>query len=332
MPSKTLKEPLVSVLICAYNVEKYIDECILSIINQTYSNLEIIIVNDGSNDLTLEHLEKFSQEDKRIRIINNQYNLGFINSLNIGLDYTSGEYIARMDADDIAKPYWIENIVSYLEKNKNIIAMGAYLEILVEEKSGIIGAKYKNGDIWKNPLCHNEIVEAMLFGNCMHNNTMIMRAYIYHKHKLKFDLHYLYAEDYKFWSEVSRIGELANYPKPLVIYRLHENQTSSIRNKEQNETAKKIKRENITDYLKNIGIKLNIINNISLLKIEDIQDRTGQDILNKIFYEMYMSLDNYGAREFTHFMKFHRKIFNFRQKVKIVKKFIRQRKYKSNLR
>ena len=124
--------PLVSIIVCAYNVEKYIDESITSIINQTYKNLEIIIINDGSTDLTLSHLERLNKLDGRIKIINNKHNLGFINSLNIGLRYFSGKYIARMDADDIAKPFWIEKLITYLESNLNIIAIGTYLEVIVE--------------------------------------------------------------------------------------------------------------------------------------------------------------------------------------------------------
>ncbi|HHF6535275.1 TPA: glycosyltransferase, partial [Haemophilus influenzae] len=157
----------------------------------------------------------------------------------IGLGCFSGKYFARMDADDIAKPSWIEKIVTYLEKNDHITAMGSYLEIIVEKECGIIGSKYKTGDIWKNPLLHNDICEAMLFYNPIHNNTMIMRANVYREHKLIFNKDYLYAEDYKFWSEVSRLGCLANYPEALVKYRLHGNQTSSVYNHKQNEVAKK---------------------------------------------------------------------------------------------
>ncbi|HHF2337808.1 TPA: glycosyltransferase family 2 protein, partial [Haemophilus influenzae] len=255
--------PLVSVIVCAYNAEQYIDESISSIINQTYENLEIIVINDGSTDLTLPHLEKISKLDKRIKIISNKYNLGFINSLNIGLGCFSGKYFARMDADDIAKPSWIEKIVTYLEKNDHITAMGSYLEIIVEKECGIIGSQYKTGDIWKNPLLHNDICEAMLFYNPIHNNTMIMRANVYREHKLIFNKDYPYAEDYKFWSEVSRLGCLANYPEALVKYRLHGNQTSSVYNHKQNEVAKKIKRENITYYLNKIGIDIKVINSVS---------------------------------------------------------------------
>ncbi|HHF1340504.1 TPA: glycosyltransferase family 2 protein, partial [Haemophilus influenzae] len=314
--------PLVSVIVCAYNAEQYIDESISSIINQSYENLEIIVINDGSTDLTLSHLEKISKLDERIKIISNKYNLGFINSLNIGLGCFSGKYIARMDADDIAKPSWIEKIVTYLEKNDHITAMGSYLEIIVEKECGIIGSQYKTGDIWKNSLIHNEICEAMLFYNPIHNNTMIMRANVYREHKLIFNKDYPYAEDYKFWSEVSRLGCLANYPEALVKYRLHGNQASSVHNHKQNEVAKKIKRENITYYLNKIGIDINVINSVSLLEIYHV-DKSNK-VLKSILYDMYMSLDKYTITSLLHFIKYHLKLFDLKQNFMIIKKFIRK--------
>lgn len=268
--------PLVSVIVCAYNAEQYIDESISSIINQTYENLEIIVINDGSTDLTLSHLEEISKLDKRIKIISNKYNLEFINSLNIGLSCFSGKYIARMDADDI----------------------------------------------WKNPLLHNDICEAMLFYNPIHNNTMIMRANVYREHKLIFNKDYPYAEDYKFWSEVSRLGCLANYPEALVKYRLHGNQTSSVYNHKQNEVAKKIKRENITYYLNKIGIDIKVINSVSLLEIYHV-DKSNK-VLKSILYEMYMSLDKYTITSLLHFIKYHLELFDLKQNLKIIKKFIRK--------
>ncbi|MEX4575213.1 glycosyltransferase family 2 protein [Haemophilus influenzae] len=314
--------PLVSVIVCAYNAEQYIDESISSIINQSYKNLEIIVINDGSTDLTLSHLEEISKLDKRIKIISNKYNLGFINSLNIGLGCFSGKYFARMDADDIAKPSWIEKIVTYLEKNDHITAMGSYLEIIVEKECGIIGSKYKTGDIWKNPLLHNDICEAMLFYNPIHNNTMIMRANVYREHKLIFNKDYPYAEDYKFWSEVSRLGCLANYPEALVKYRLHGNQTSSVYNHKQNEVAKKIKGENITYYLNKIGIDIKVINSVSLLEIYHV-DKSNK-VLKSILYDMYMSLDKYTITSLLHFIKYHLKLCDLKQNFKIIKKFIRK--------
>ncbi|OIQ13541.1 glycosyltransferase [Pasteurella multocida subsp. multocida] len=212
-----LNTPLVSVLICAYNVEKYIEECINAVINQTYKNLEIIVVNDGSSDSTLSKLHSLSEKDSRIKIINNSKNLGFISSLNIGIEYVSGDYVARTDADDITKPDWIEKILGCLEKEKHIIAMGSYIQVLSEQGNGSnLSNYYEDGQIWKNPTEHKDIFEQMLFRNPIHNNSMVVRSSVFNQYGLRFDSSYKHTEDYKFWLDVSRLGYLANYPEPLV--------------------------------------------------------------------------------------------------------------------
>lgn len=99
-------QPLVSVLICAYNVEKYFAQSLAAVVNQTWRNLDILIVDDGSTDGTLAIAKDFQKRDSRIKILAQAQNSGLIPSLNIGLDELakSGEYIARTDADDIASP------------------------------------------------------------------------------------------------------------------------------------------------------------------------------------------------------------------------------------
>src|SRR5580765_3960525 len=108
----TDKLPLVSVVMPCYNAEKYFVEAIESIINQTYKNLEIVLINDGSIDGTSELLNEYAKKDSRIKIIFNQVNLGLIGSLNIGVAAATGEYIARMDADDISVLDRIEKIMN----------------------------------------------------------------------------------------------------------------------------------------------------------------------------------------------------------------------------
>src|SRR4051812_19701656 len=102
--------PLVSVIMPCYNTEKYFVEAIESIINQTYKNLEIVLINDGSTDSTTELLNQYSEKDKRIKIILNPVNLGLIASLNKGVAAATGDYIARMDADDISVLDRVEKI------------------------------------------------------------------------------------------------------------------------------------------------------------------------------------------------------------------------------
>ncbi|HDR1936400.1 TPA: glycosyltransferase family 2 protein, partial [Pasteurella multocida] len=158
--------PLISVLICAYNSEKYIERSIRSVMKQTYKNLEIIIINDGSSDNTFSIIERLSREDRRIRIINNDKNIGLISSLNIGIENFNGEYLARIDSDDFAKPQWIAKLFTFLDENKDIVLVGSYLEIFSEDENGsILSFDCKNGDIWRYPTDDNEIRERMFFHN-----------------------------------------------------------------------------------------------------------------------------------------------------------------------
>ncbi len=332
-----LNTPLVSVLICAYNVEKYIEECINAVINQTYKNLEIIVVNDGSSDSTLSKLHSLSEKDSRIKIINNSKNLGFISSLNIGIEYVSGDYVARTDADDITKPDWIEKILGCLEKEKHIIAMGSYIQVLSEQGNGSnLSNYYEDGQIWKNPTEHKDIFEQMLFRNPIHNNSMVVRSSVFNQYGLRFDSSYKHTEDYKFWLDVSRLGYLANYPEPLVYYRFHSNQTSSLHNEYQNLMAKKIRRIAINYYLSDLGVEGNVGEVISFEDVVQIQSQLSRlkllknDIVKEIIYDFYFSLEKYSLFHiFSFIANKDNSIFSRSQKVKIIKKMIRPYKYNS---
>ena len=334
-------QPLVSVLICAYNAEKYFAQSLVAVVNQTWRNLEILIVDDGSTDGTLAIARRFQEHDGRIRIISNPRNLGFIASLNIGLDELAksggGEYIARTDADDIAAPGWIEKIVGEMEKDADIVAMGSYLEILAEENNkSVLAAIARNGEIWKNPLTHQEITSAFPFRNPIHNNTMIMRRSVIDG-GLRFNPAYIHAEDYKFWYDVSKLGRLANYPEALVKYRFHQDQTSSKYNLQQRRTAWKIKEEIRAGYWKAAGIAVGAdCLNYGLLKSTAYalheKALSGQDIgcLRLFLYEYFLSLEKYSLTDLLDFLtdRVMRKLFAAPQYRKILKKMLRPWKYR----
>ncbi len=252
-------QPLVSVLICAYNVEKYFAQSLAAVVNQTWCNLDILIVDDGSTDGTLAIAQRFQEQDGRIKILAQAQNSGLIPSLNIGLDELAksgmGEYIARTDADDIAAPDWIEKIVGEMEKDRSIIAMGAWLEVLSEEKDGNrLARHHEHGKIWKKPIRHEDIAAFFPFGNPIHNNTMIMRRSVI-EGGLRYDTECDWAEDYQFWYEVSKQGKLAYYPEALVKYRLHANQVSSKYSIRQHEIAQGIQKTARNDFLQSMGFK-----------------------------------------------------------------------------
>ncbi|WP_432204665.1 glycosyltransferase family 2 protein [Cetobacterium somerae] len=148
-----MNQKLVSVLIPTYNVEKFIDQAIYSIINQTYKNLEIIIVDDSSKDSTYQKLEKLQKKDKRIRLFKNEKNLKICKTLNRAFNYSRGQYIVRMDGDDICELDRIEKQVKYLEENKEIHLVGMSVKGIDEENREISKNKYcKNFNILKQML------------------------------------------------------------------------------------------------------------------------------------------------------------------------------------
>ncbi|HFC6370663.1 TPA: glycosyltransferase family 2 protein, partial [Neisseria meningitidis] len=240
--------------------------------------------------------------------------------------------------DDIAAPDWIEKIVGEMEKDADIVAMGSYLEILAEENNkSVLAAIARNGEIWKNPLTHQEITSAFPFRNPIHNNTMIMRRSVIDG-GLRFNPAYIHAEDYKFWYDVSKLGRLANYPEALVKYRFHQDQTSSKYNLQQRRTAWKIKEEIRAGYWKAAGIAVGAdCLNYGLLKSTAYalheKALSGQDIgcLRLFLYEYFLSLEKYSLTDLLDFLtdRVMRKLFAAPQYRKILKKMLRPWKYRS---
>ncbi|MEM3509358.1 MAG: glycosyltransferase family 2 protein [Nitrososphaerota archaeon] len=163
-------DKLVSVIIPVYNVEKYIKEAVLSIINQTYKNLEIIIVDDCSNDNTYKILKELSKIDNRIKLYKNKNNLKIAKTLNRCLSLANGEYIARMDGDDISAIDRIEKKVSFLEKHKEFYLVGCSMKV-IDENGKIIGQTiyYKDPNLllkilpYSTPVPHIWVARKILY-------------------------------------------------------------------------------------------------------------------------------------------------------------------------
>nr|WP_051700005.1 glycosyltransferase [Limosilactobacillus reuteri] len=118
------KKPLVSIIIPVFNVEKYVSQCVKSIQNQTYINLEIILINDGSTDCSEDICKEYAQDDKRIVLLN-QKNGGQSKARNKGLDFCHGEYILFVDADDYISKFLVEDTISFaIRENLDIVEYG----------------------------------------------------------------------------------------------------------------------------------------------------------------------------------------------------------------
>jgi len=227
-----MNNPQISVIMPAYNAEKYIAEAINSILSQTFNDFEFIIINDASTDSTKEIIESY--KDLRIKLINNERNQGVAKSLNIGLAAARGKYIARMDADDISLPQRFQTQFDFMEQNPDI---------------GICGSWAQNfgnrDDVIKTYQTHKEIKDVTFFYCALIHPTVFFRNDI----ALFYPEDFTSAQDYNLWSRTVDTIKLANIPKVLLLYRRHSEQTNG---KKQNDVANDIRLKNV----KKIGVDL----------------------------------------------------------------------------
>src|SRR3989344_7971206 len=138
--SMNKKLPLVSIVMPVYNAGDFLVEAVKSILNQTYKNFEFIIVDDASTDSSYSILKQYARKDKRIKLFNNTKNKGISISVKLAISKAKGEFIARMDADDISFPQRLEKQVEYLQKHLQTVAIGTQC-LLIDKNGEIIGEK-----------------------------------------------------------------------------------------------------------------------------------------------------------------------------------------------
>lgn len=230
MNSKTGNSPLVSIVLPMYNAAKYIKECVDSILAQTYSDFELLIIDDGSTDDSVIIVETY--KDPRIRLIRNSHD--FIASLNKGMTESHGKYIARMDADDKMKPHRLARQVEVMERKPEIVLCCSYMQ-----RMG--GTDIYNAGI-KGRFPHFKSL--LLVGNFISHPTTMMRKDYLKTNVLNYRNGYPYAEDYKLWTEIALLGGgLYIVPEPLIDYRVSDSQVSRKHHEVQAASALKIRNE-----------------------------------------------------------------------------------------
>jgi glycosyltransferase involved in cell wall biosynthesis len=206
--------PLVSVAMPVYNAENYIRSAIESILQQTYSNFELILVNDASTDRSNEII--LSYKDERIRYEENSSNMGIAKTRNKCVQLARGKYIAVLDNDDIAKPDRLELQVEFLESQKDFGVCGSFYEI-INEKGRVVTKM-------KVPVTDCQVKTYLLFDNCFCNSTIMIESKLLkeRKYEEEFDM----IEDYYFLYEISKSKRLYNLPAYTTQYRVHGKNTS----------------------------------------------------------------------------------------------------------
>ncbi len=220
----TAFHPKISVLVPVYNGERFLAEALESVLNQSFRDFELIAIDDGSSDRTWEILHDFAFKDKRVRIFQNDENLGLSKTLTSGFAKCSGDYFVRHDGDDISLPDRFERQVKFLDQNPSIGAVGTMTEYIGQD--GIFLGKGHQAWSWK------EIQAHLLIINCFCNSSMMMRCELVKKAG-GLSSPSKWAEDYEFLERFSHISEMAVLPEILFHYRFWENYFTRIHRKEQ---------------------------------------------------------------------------------------------------
>lgn len=322
-----MSTPAISVIMPVYNCEYFVREAIESILTQTFTNFEFIIINDGSSDNSEKII--LSYKDERIKYYKNETNIQLIQTLNNGLNLANGKYIARMDADDISYPTRFEKQYSFLEKNSNFIICGSQIRYFGHEiKRKVEWIKNNDEDI-KNQL---------FIGSCFAHPSVLIRKSIIDELNIRYNNQYKHAEDYKLWSDLAAYGNFYNFPEVLLKYRISSNQISAINLKEQKRNTNNIRKQNIDQFFKNLPIDVNYYSSeeTNWIDIQNVIKIEETVIKNKRFYNLKIKksftaiilshISNINHFEFK-FMLFlvlkripFRKGFSFKEILRLIKR------------
>ena len=226
--------PAITVAVPAYNAEAFIGECIESVLAQTFTDFELLIVDDGSEDRTCEVISKYT--DPRIRLIRNPHH--FVKSRNTLLDQAHGTYIAFIDADDRMLPNRLQIQYDYMEANPGIDVLGG----------GVLAFGSSKGTFCSRPGITGRAItlDEMIRGNQLYNPTTMIRRESLEQHGIRCPEAYTYASDYALWMQMLYKGlHLENIDQILTEYRFSKGQISNRKQKEQAECARLIKAEAI---------------------------------------------------------------------------------------
>lgn len=210
--------PLVSVIMPAYNAERYIRGAIDSVLDQTYEDWELIVVEDGSTDATLDVIRGYT--DKRIRLFRNDRNRGIAFSTNRGIEESRGKYIALLDDDDIAEKDRIKLQVEYLEQHIEIDILGGR-SVYIDERDMII-------DHAPIPRKNPKYIKSVLLFNCMDfmNSTAMIRKEFIEKNHLYYHDGCYGMQDFRFYIESSKVGNISTIGDFLLRHRIYTGNTT----------------------------------------------------------------------------------------------------------
>ena len=297
-------KPEVSVILPVYNSEIFLKSSIDSILNQSFKNFELIIINDGSTDSSEKIILNYLKKDKRIIYIKNFKNYGISRSLNIAIKKSKGEFICRMDSDDISHYKRIEIQKNFLQNNPKIGVCGCYVRIQLSKKK-IINYKY--------PINSSDCFATLLFSNPVAHPASMFKKNLISNNKIFYNIKNLTGcEDYEFWEKVSKFSNFFNIPKYLYTYRNLDNSLSK--------RGKKNSKKRFIFY-SSVFKKFLILLNVKLTKknIQIHYDLSDNELLKKSPY-LFVQFQMYLINIFLQNKKYE--IFDYKSLKKIILKKI----------
>ncbi|MBS5412727.1 MAG: glycosyltransferase family 2 protein [Bacteroides thetaiotaomicron] len=213
--------PEITILMPVRNGEKYIKESIDSILKQTFTDFELLIMDDGSTDRTVERIERYT--DERIRLIRRKHN--FIRNLNEGLELALGTYIARMDADDIMHTERLRIQLKRMKKNPNITVCGTWAKIFSDK------GNERNVFHFGHEIICEPVLELLKYNMLLHPSVMVKKEFLFNHH-IKYQ-NYPYVEDYKLWFDIAKAGGILFVePQELMMLRRSDTQVTVTKKEE----------------------------------------------------------------------------------------------------
>lgn len=285
--SKIMDNPLLSIVMPAYNSERFVAQAIESILKQSFRDFEFIIINDGSTDKTEEIINSYT--DPRIVYLKNESNLGLSKSYNRGIDAARGKYIARMDADDVSMPKRFERQIQFLEKRPQVDIVGSSLQFIDEDG--------ERRGTWQRQIDHIDIKFSALFSTPMMHPTIMGKTEVFKSHHYNEGLSN--SEDYELWSRLlfSTNTHFANIREPLLLYRTYPHSFTQTLNLDKRTISAHNAITNIEHYTKLSHEEKNL-----LVKLRQEQDLSLGQLIN-IFLIYFRAAGAFFSIERLNFKK-----------------------------
>jgi len=293
--------PIISAILPVYNGEEHLEECIDSILKQTFTNFEFIIVDDASTDYTPQILRKYSKQDERIRVITNPVNQKQTISANTACKNAIGEYIARMDADDIALPKRFEKQFEFLEAHPTVGMVGTWTDTISDEGQ-VMGQ-------WRTTVGDGMLKWDLLFGTGFAHSSVMMKTSV-----IKEVGYYQApeAEDYDLWSRIIHVADVANIAEILQQKRVWAGQLALKVPTETRDSVLQIMQKNMNNLLSDTILDLDTVRNIRKVsdKAPTIKNSATISDIKNVLLQLYRKYVSKFALKKSEKIKVSRDVFN----------------------